>query len=56
MTNPCERGFNCPHKGKDEDGEYSLCLFPYTRWDAPLNQTFTIIECVDCPLEEDGDA
>lgn len=53
MTNPCERGFNCPHKGVDEDGEDFLCLYPYTRWDAPSRETFTIIECVDCPLEEE---
>lgn len=57
--NPCEMGYDCPHKGKDEDGEDYLCLYPHTRYDLmnrEIRQTFSIIECVDCPLEDDFDA
>lgn len=57
MTNPCEMGYDCPHKGVV--GEDFLCLYPHTRYDQmnrEILQTFSIIECVDCPLEEDWDA
>lgn len=51
MTNPCERGFDCPHKGIGEDGDY-ICLYPHTRWDAPEDDVYWIIDSVDCPLED----
>ncbi len=50
MTNPCQIGLKCPHMICAE-GDL-VCIHPYTRENCPEDETFGIIECVDCLLVE----
>ena len=50
MTNPCQIGLKCPYRRCSEEGD-SICVYPYGVI-VPEDETFGIIEVVDCPLVE----